>query len=64
MINQCDGCRSKSPTKLSQFSGSLVHVDKLGRAFMFCEAHLYKDETENVNNDNQRSSGAGGEVQS
>lgn len=47
MINQCDGCMSGADTKLSSFSGSLMHVDKLGRGFMFCVAEMYSaQETE------------------
>jgi hypothetical protein len=41
IMNQCDGCRTGSDTKQSQWG--TLHVDRLGRAFMACVAELYTE---------------------
>lgn len=39
--NQCDGCMQGADTKLGAVSGSLLHIDRHGHAFMTCERELY-----------------------
>jgi len=39
-MNQCDGCRTKSPLKNSKFGG-LLHCADSGLGFMGCEAYRY-----------------------